>query len=73
VRLIKGSGLKALADAIGIGESTQWRLESGATKAPKVETRVALAKALGVSEPMLFGRGDILVPIVPQHAPRLVE
>jgi transcriptional regulator with XRE-family HTH domain len=56
VRLMKGWGIKALADAIGIEESTLWRLESGATKAPKVETRVALAKVLGVSEPMLFGK-----------------
>jgi transcriptional regulator with XRE-family HTH domain len=53
---MKGWGIKALADAIGIEESTLWRLESGATKAPKVETRVALAKVLGVSEPMLFGK-----------------
>jgi len=63
VRLMKGWGIKALAEAIGIEESTLWRLESGATKAPKVATRVALAKALGVSDAALFGKAGRSLPI----------
>jgi transcriptional regulator with XRE-family HTH domain len=54
VRLMKGWGIKALADAIGVQESTIWRLESGATKNPSEKTRQGLQCVLGVSASKLF-------------------
>jgi transcriptional regulator with XRE-family HTH domain len=55
-RLLKGWGVKALAEAIDVEESTIWRIEAGRTKEPTSEHRIALAKALGVSAAKLFGK-----------------
>ena len=54
VRLMKGWGIKALADAIDVEESTIWRIETGAIKAPRLEIRIALAKALKMKQADLF-------------------
>lgn len=53
-RLLKGWRIGALAKAIGVAESSIYRIETGTIKEPRQGIRRALAKALGVSEAKLF-------------------
>ncbi len=53
-RLLKGWRIGALAKAIGVAESSLYRIETGAIIEPRHEIRRALAKALGAKETDLF-------------------
>jgi transcriptional regulator with XRE-family HTH domain len=54
VRLMKGWRRGALADAVGLAPCSLYRIETGKTKQPKLATRRALTKVLGVAESKLF-------------------
>jgi transcriptional regulator with XRE-family HTH domain len=56
---MKGWRIGALAQSLGMAESTLRRLENGLSKEPRLKARQALARALGVTEASLFGKvGD---------------
>jgi len=54
-RVAKGWPQAVLAAKVGLNRRSLYQIESGQTKTPKLATRKALAKALGVSVSKLFG------------------
>jgi transcriptional regulator with XRE-family HTH domain len=55
-RVRAGWRLGALADKVGLNETSLWRIEAGRTKKPKSKTRQKLAAVLKVKEAVLFGK-----------------